>query len=73
MKDDIIELAEALGYVLITPNKNPHMVSFYKEESFDFRVNVYLNGTVQVQRKDGTWKIEKGLTLTKLEDLLTSL
>lgn len=73
MKEDIIELAEALGYVLITPNKNPHMVSFYKEESFDFRVNVYLNGTVQVQRKDGTWKIEKGLTLTKLEDLLNNL
>jgi hypothetical protein len=73
MKEDIINLAEALGYVLITPNKNPHMVSFYKEENFDFRVNVYLNGTLQVQRKDGTWRIEKNLTLSQLETILNEL
>jgi hypothetical protein len=74
MRDEIVELAEAYGYVLITPNKNPHMISFYKEESFDFRVNVYYtNMTVQVQYKDGKFKIEKGLTLSTLEDLLSNL
>ncbi len=73
-KEKVIELAEALGYRLITPNKNPHMVSFYKEEGFDFRVNVYYtNMTVQVQYKDGKFKIEKGLTLSTLEDLLNNL
>lgn len=73
-RQNIIDLASALGYRLITPCKNPHMISFYKEESFDFRVNVYYtNMTVQVQYKDGHFKIEKGLTLLKLEDLFTNL
>ena len=73
-KEKVIDLASALGYRLITPCKNPHMVSFYKEEGFDFRVNVYYtNMTVQVQYKDGKFRIEKGLTLSTLEDLLLSL
>jgi len=70
----VTELAEALGFKLVTPNKNPHMVSFYKEESFDPRINVYYTRmTVQIQWKDGKFEIIKNVTMSQLEDILNKI
>lgn len=72
MKDQVTQLAEAYGYVLIEPQKNPYMISFKKEEDPIWRINVYYTTmTVQVQNyKNGEMAIYKQVDISDFEDIL---
>ncbi len=73
MKEQVINLMESMGYIEIE-SKNPYMVSFYKEETNDPRINIYYTTmTMQVQYKSGSNWIEKGLSLSKLEELIDNI
>lgn len=74
-KKDFIEIAESYGFKEITPQKNPHMISFKKEDDNNVRINYYFTtGTIQVQFSDRTKKpeIHRIVTLSKFEDILMS-
>lgn len=69
-------LAGAYGFIEVLPQKNPHMISFRKEEDGDARINYYFTtGTVQVQYKNEIkpQRIERKVTLEMFEDILQNI
>ena len=72
-KEQLKELIKALGFVEIY-SKNPYMVSFWREEAQDPRVNVYFTTmTVQIQWRDGYSEVHKDVDSVQLEELLSKV
>lgn len=65
---------KALGFDQILPQKNPHMISFKKEEGHH-RVNIYnttMTVTVQDLSKWGSINTFRRVTLSDLEEIVTN-
>lgn len=74
-KKKINELAGALGWILIEPQKNPYMISFKLEESDEIRINIYfttMTVTVQSRASFGSCKTFKEVDLNLLEQIFTN-
>jgi len=67
MSDQVTELAAALGWQSI-PSKNPHMISFMRE---DYRINYYYtNGTITKQSPHTQIKTIRDAELDDIEILM---
>lgn len=72
MKENIISLAKAMGWIEITGHNNSYMVSFVGDEGKkDVRINVYFTKMTVTIQWMGDIEVKKNMTLTDLEDLFS--
>lgn len=74
LAEQITELAGAYGFIEVK-SKNPHMISFQKEEDTDCRINFYFTtGTLTVQyRSAKPSSVHRNITLEAFEDILQNI